>query len=127
MMCPSSVSSGDPTIEIRIDRDDTIPVARVTGELNGRSQEEFLDTVVRAKTYLHEHGRVSLRALQREFELDDEALDELVEELVDVQQVAAREGKVLSWIGAARAEASAPEPTTPTPEAASEQIGRAHV
>ncbi len=80
----------------------------------------FLDTVVRAKTYLHEHGRVSLRALQREFELDDEALDELVEELVDVQQVAAREGKVLSWIGAARAEASAPEPTTRTPEAASE-------
>jgi DNA-directed RNA polymerase subunit F len=63
----------------------------------------FLDTVVRAKTYLHEHSRVSLRALQRECELDDEALDELVEELVDVHQVAAREGKVLSWIGAARA------------------------
>ena len=53
----------------------------------------FLETIARAKTYLQEHGRVSLRVLKREFELDDEALDELVEELVDVQQVAAREGK----------------------------------
>ncbi len=44
----------------------------------------FLDTVARAKTYLREHGRVSLRGLKREFELDDEALGELVEELVDI-------------------------------------------
>jgi class 3 adenylate cyclase len=81
----------------------------------------FLDTIQRAKTYLGEQGRVSLRALQREFELNDEALDELVEELVDVQQIAAREGKVLSWIGAAPTEASAPEPETrATPEASSE-------
>jgi class 3 adenylate cyclase/tetratricopeptide (TPR) repeat protein len=86
----------------------------------------FLDTVARAKTYLHEHGRVSLRALQREFELDDDALDELVEELVDVQQVAALESKVLSWIGAARAEASAPDrETQATHEASSEPAAAA--
>jgi class 3 adenylate cyclase/predicted ATPase len=60
----------------------------------------FLDTVVRAKTYLREHGRVSLRGLQREFGLDPDTLDELVEELVTVQQVAALQGKVLAWIGA---------------------------
>ncbi len=35
-----------------------------------------------------EQGRVSLRALRREFELDDEALEELIEELVEIQQVA---------------------------------------
>ncbi len=81
----------------------------------------FLDTVRGAKTYMEEQGRVSLRALRREFDLDDEALDELVEELVDVQQVAAREGKVLSWIGAARTEASVPEPETrATPEVSPE-------
>ncbi len=81
----------------------------------------FLDTIQRAQTYLEEQGRVSLRALQREFELDDEALDELVEELVDVQQIAAREGKLLSWIGAAPTEASAPEPETrAAPEVSSE-------
>lgn len=69
----------------------------------------FLETVRRAKTYLEEQGRVSVRALKREFGLDDERLDELVEELVDVQQVAAREGKVVSWIGAAARERQAGE------------------
>ncbi len=72
----------------------------------------FLDTVRRAKTYLEEQGRVSLSALKLEFDLDDARLESLIEELVDGQQIAAREGKVLSWIGAARAEASAPEPKT---------------
>ena len=57
----------------------------------------ILDTVNRAKAHLREHGRVSLRMLKREFALGDDALDELVEELVDVQQVAALEGKVLVW------------------------------
>ncbi len=69
----------------------------------------FLDTVRRAKTYLEEQGRVSVRALKREFELDDESLDELVEELVDVQQVAVREGQVLVWVGPARSEPSITE------------------
>ena len=61
----------------------------------------ILDTVNRAKAHLREHGRVSLRMLKREFELDDDVLDELVEELVEVQQVAALEGKVLVWFSAA--------------------------
>jgi class 3 adenylate cyclase len=65
----------------------------------------FLETVHRAKAYLAEHGRVSLRALRRELDLDEEAVGELVEELVDIQQVAAREGKVLSWIAPAPREA----------------------
>ncbi len=38
----------------------------------------ILDTVNRAKAHLREHGRVSLRMLKREFELDDDALDEQV-------------------------------------------------
>jgi hypothetical protein len=57
----------------------------------------FLDTILRAKGYLEGQGRVSLRALRREFDLDDD----LFEELVDVQQVATREGEILSWIGSA--------------------------
>ena len=59
----------------------------------------FFDTAARAKAYLHEHGRVSLRALSREFALDDDALEELIEELVEIQHVAARDGKALAWIG----------------------------
>ncbi len=86
----------------------------------------FLDTIRRAKDFLQEQGRVSLRALEREFDLDAGSLDELVEELVDVQRVAAREGKVLSWIGRteerdARSAAAREEPT-PALEAERRQL-----
>ncbi len=64
----------------------------------------FLEPVRRARSHLEEQDRVSLRALKREFALDDDALDELVEELVDVQRVAVREEQVLVWVGPARSE-----------------------
>ena len=38
----------------------------------------FLEIVRRARAHLEEQGRVSLRALRREFDLDDEALEDLV-------------------------------------------------
>jgi class 3 adenylate cyclase/tetratricopeptide (TPR) repeat protein len=81
----------------------------------------FLDTVRRAKAYLEEQGRVSLSALKLEFELDEARLESLIEELVDIQQVAAREGKAVSWIGSVHTEPSAqpPRPRT-TPAASSE-------
>jgi len=59
----------------------------------------FLETVRQARAHLQQQGRVSLRALEREFDLDAAALEELASELVEVQEVAAREGAVLSWIG----------------------------
>src|SRR5262245_57785897 len=70
----------------------------------------FLDVVRRARAYLEEQRRVSLRALRREFQLDDAGLDELVDELVEVQRVAVREGaSVLAHVdGAARTESSRP-------------------
>ena len=55
----------------------------------------FLETGSQAKAHLREHGRVSLRALRRELALDEDALGELAEEFVDVQHVAARDGKAL--------------------------------
>ena len=48
----------------------------------------FLDTILRAKAYLEQQGRVSVRALRREFALDEDALEELVE----IQRVAMRDG-----------------------------------
>jgi class 3 adenylate cyclase/tetratricopeptide (TPR) repeat protein len=58
----------------------------------------FLETVERARAALQRNGRLSLRALALEYELG-ERLDALVEELVDVQQVARRDGNVLVWVG----------------------------
>ncbi len=59
----------------------------------------FLETVEKARAFLERNGRVSLRALQREFILDDGALDELIEELVEIQRVAVRDGRALAWAG----------------------------
>jgi class 3 adenylate cyclase/tetratricopeptide (TPR) repeat protein len=73
----------------------------------------FLETIASAKDFLREHGRLSLRALRLEFELSDEQAEALIEELVDVQAVAALEGKVLSWIGSVPAGASVGEPREP--------------
>src|SRR5262245_5868313 len=60
----------------------------------------LLESVRRAKEYLEEQGRISLSALKREFDLDEPSLAQLIEELVDIQQVARRDGRALAWIGA---------------------------
>jgi hypothetical protein len=66
------------------------------------------------EAFLERNGRVSLRTLKLEFGLNYEQ----AEELVDLQQVATLDGKILSWVGPAsqpdqaepRATASIPEP-----------------
>jgi hypothetical protein len=58
---------------------------------------ELLDDVL---TLLHQRGRVTYRALKRQFHLDDDALDDLKEELIKAQRVAVDEGgDVLVWVG----------------------------
>jgi len=64
----------------------------------------FLEKIERARAFLERNRRVSFRVLQREFDLGEDALQELVEELVDVQQVAASEDKVLVWVASASAD-----------------------
>ena len=73
----------------------------------------LLDIIRDARRHLQENGRVSLRVLRRQFELDDEALEELIEELVDVQRVARREENVLVWAGDATQSAREPTPEQP--------------
>ncbi len=70
----------------------------------------FIETVERARALLKRNGRLSLRALQREFDLGDEVLGELIEELVDIQRVAVRDGRALAWAG------NVPPAPTETPE-----------
>jgi len=57
----------------------------------------LLDVVREVRRHLEENGRLSLRMLRRQFVLDDEALEEVIEELVDVQRVARREEDALAW------------------------------
>ncbi len=78
----------------------------------------FVDKLQRAREVLEQQGRLSVRALVRELELPAEEVGEIIEELVDVQQVAERVGSVLIWRGAGVG-ASRPEPSaelrTPRP------------
>ena len=62
----------------------------------------FSEVVDQAIEFLRRRERVSYRMLKREFDLDDEALEDLKAELIDAQRIAADEdGKVLVWTGEA--------------------------
>src|ERR1044071_10377107 len=59
---------------------------------------KFSEIVDQAREFLRQRERVSYRALKREFDLDDESLEDLKVELIDAQRVAADEdGKVIVW------------------------------
>jgi hypothetical protein len=60
-----------------------------------------LEIIRLVRRHLEENGRLSYRMLRREFDLDDDTLAEVVEELVDVQKIAIREDKALAWSGGA--------------------------
>ena len=59
----------------------------------------LLEVVERVRDFLQRNGRISYRMLRREFDLDDEGLEELLEELVEIQGVAARGERALTWAG----------------------------
>ena len=91
----------------------------------------LLDVVREVRRHLEENGRLSLRMLRRQFARDDDAMEEVIEELVDVQRVARREENALEWSGNAAAEprgtrvASSPparDPRSYTPKHLAEKI-----
>src|SRR2546426_5336225 len=72
----------------------------------------LLDHVV---DLLRQRQRVTYRALQRQFDLDEETLNDLKDELLSAQQVARDEdGRVLVWTGAP-AVIPAPDPVASQP------------
>jgi len=61
----------------------------------------ILDQVI---ALLRQRQRVTYRALKVQFQLDDDALEALKEELIEAQHLAADEaGRILVWIGDAGA------------------------
>ena len=60
----------------------------------------FSDIIEQAKALLQRQGRITYRSLKREFDLEDEALEDLKFELIDGQELAVdKDGKMLVWIG----------------------------
>ena len=69
----------------------------------------FNEVLTQTIAMLREHGRVSYRALQRQFGIDDDFLTDLKDELIAVQQIAIdQDGRMMIWTGA-----TAPPPATP--------------
>jgi len=62
---------------------------------------KFSEVVDHASALLQCKGRITYRTLRCEFDLDEEALEDLKAELIDAHRVVTdEEGKVLVWIGA---------------------------
>ena len=69
----------------------------------------FYEMLEQVMALLQRHGRLSYRALTVQFDLDDDRLDVLKEELIDIQHIARdQDGRMLVWTGEAR---TTPEPT----------------
>ena len=60
----------------------------------------FYEVLAQVTTLLQRHGRVSYRALKRQFDLDDAYVEDLKAELVEVHGLARdQDGAMLVWIG----------------------------
>ncbi len=60
----------------------------------------FVAKLQRAREVLEQQKRLSARALSREIDASGEELEEIIDELIDIQQVARRDGSALAWINA---------------------------
>src|SRR5262245_8870822 len=80
-----------------------------------RSMMDFYGVLDQILALLRQRGRVSYRALKRQFDLDDAYLDDLKVEIIEVQRLAVDEdGRVLVWAGSADTSPSSqpiPQPT----------------
>lgn len=62
---------------------------------------KFSEIIKQANDLLQQRGRLSYRTLRMEFDLDEEQLDVLKEQLIDIEALAVdQDGKMLVWVGA---------------------------
>jgi hypothetical protein len=75
----------------------------------------FQEILTQVLEQLQREGRVSYRALKRQFALDDEYLEDLKSEIIDAKRLASDEdGKVLVWVGASPVSSSKLQVANPT-------------
>jgi class 3 adenylate cyclase/predicted ATPase len=90
----------------------------------------FSDIIEQTKALLRRQGRITYRSLKREFDLEDEALEDLKFELIDGQELAVdKDGKMLVWKGAegtppppSNVASPSPPPVSYTPPHLAERI-----
>ena len=74
---------------------------------------DFYAVLEHVLVLLQRHGRVSYRALKRQFDLDDEYLEDLKSEIIKVQQLAVdQDSEMLVWTGEI---GTKPEPVSAPP------------
>ncbi len=72
---------------------------------------KFSELLTQARAWLQREGRLMYRSLKREYDLDDETLEDLKAELIEAQEVAIdKDGKMLVWTGAGETPPSSPGP-----------------
>jgi class 3 adenylate cyclase/predicted ATPase len=66
---------------------------------------KFYEVMNQVVTLLQREGKVSYRALRREFEMDEALLEDLKAELIEVKELAVdKDGKMLVWVGEGKQE-----------------------
>jgi class 3 adenylate cyclase len=91
-----------------------LPIRWRRRQRGGGSAMTFEEILDQAIALLQRRGRLTYRALKRQFNLDDAFLEDLKGELIDGQQLAVdEEGKVLVWTG------GVDRPSAPSPGPAS--------
>jgi class 3 adenylate cyclase len=79
----------------------------------------FKEVLAQVIDWLQQDKRITYRALKRQFDLDDEYLEDLKAELIQAKQLAVdEEGVVLVWIGASAMSEPTSPPAQPTPQPA---------
>src|SRR5215510_13372344 len=77
----------------------------------------FDDILEQVITLLQRQGRVSYRALKRRYDIDDDYIEDLKEEILYVHPVVDDEGRGLIWTGdTASGQAVAPQLAQPAPQ-----------
>src|SRR5215467_4886553 len=89
---------------------------------SGGSSMTFDEILAQIIDLLKHQGRVSYRAIKRRFDIDDDYIEDLKEELLYVHPVIDDEGRGLMWTGdTASGQAVVPQPGQPTPPPAAQQ------
>src|SRR5262249_46394238 len=87
----------------------------------------FYEVLEQVLALLQQHGRVTYRALKRQFALDDDYIEDLKAELIQARRLAVDEqGAVLVWSGGGVGSPDLPSPSSQPPPPALQEAHTLH-